>query len=121
MAFADFIGASNWINKQGELTEIIAVDLSGCIKGRNMKKEEFLKKWDKETLEYNNFVIGEKTNVPYSKGCYQEGENWNIYGIGERQNFVITAQGTEEEMFEKLDKILKGEIKLKERRERANQ
>lgn len=86
-----------------------------------MKKEEFLSKWDEKTLNYYNFVIGRKTNIPYSTGCYQEGEKWNLYGVGERQNIAITAQGTEEEIFEKLDKILKGEIKLKERRERANQ
>lgn len=86
-----------------------------------MKKEEFLSKWDKETLEYYNFVVGRKTNVPYSTGCYEQDNVWVIYEVGERQDFGILAQGTEEEMFAKLDRFVQAEIELKERRERANQ
>lgn len=69
-------------------------------------------------MKYYNFIIGEKTNVPYSTGCYQEDNIWIIYEVGERQDFGILAQGTEE-MFTKLDRFLQAKIELKERRERA--
>ena len=79
-----------------------------------MKRKEFLEKWDKKILEHYNFVIGRKTNVPYSTGCYQEKDVWYIYGVGERQNLVVTMQGNEEDVFTKLDKILLGKMELEQ-------
>ncbi|MFJ8519471.1 hypothetical protein [Lysinibacillus xylanilyticus] len=75
-----------------------------------MNRNEFEIKWGKK-LDELDIVIGRKTNIPYSTGCYIEDGLWKIYGIGERQNFSIIAQGTEEEMFEKLDRIIRGKIR----------
>ena len=41
-------------------------------------------------------MIGRKTNVSYSTGCYQENDVWYSYGVGKRQNLVVTMQGNEE-------------------------
>lgn len=81
-----------------------------------MKQKEFIEKWDEKTLNHYNFVIGRKTNVPHSIGCYQDGDIWCIYGVGERQDLVVTMQGNEEEIFKKLNKILLGKIELEEER-----
>lgn len=80
--------------------------------GVSMKRKEFLEKWDKKTLEHYNFVIGRKTNIPYSTGCYREKDVWYIYGVGERQNLVVIMQGNEEDVFTKLNKILLGKVEL---------
>lgn len=84
-----------------------------------MKKEEFLLKWDKKILERYNIVIGRKTNVPYSTGCYQDGEKWFIYKVGERQNLVVVQQGVEDEIITTLNEIVEVKREQEERRERA--
>lgn len=40
-------------------------------------------------LQELNIVIGRKTNVPISTGCYFEDGNWILYNVDERQNFPI--------------------------------
>ena len=84
-----------------------------------MKRKEFLEKWDKKILEHYNFVIGRKTNVPYSTGCYQDGEKWFIYKVGERQNLMVVEQGTEDEIITTLNEIVEAKREQEERRERA--
>ena len=58
-----------------------------------MTKTEFLKYVKKNNIDLKKykFVIGEKSNTPYTVGCYEEGEKWYLYEIGERQNFRITS------------------------------
>ncbi|WP_330502074.1 hypothetical protein V2I71_02770 [Peribacillus frigoritolerans] len=40
-------------------------------------------------LQELNIVIGRKTNVPISTGCYFEDGNWILYDVDERQNSSI--------------------------------
>ena len=84
-----------------------------------MKKEEFLKKWNEEILEHYNIVVGKKTNVPYSTGCYQERGERFIYKVGERQNLVVVQQGVEDEIITTLNEIVEAKREQEERRERA--
>ncbi|PJI07813.1 MULTISPECIES: hypothetical protein [Clostridium] len=62
-------------------------------------------------LERLNIVIGRKTNVPYSKGCYQENDIWYFYDVNERQDLVITKTGTEDEIFGYLYLITRALLK----------
>ncbi len=61
-------------------------------------------------LEKLNIVIGRKTNVPFSTGCYFEDENWVLYGVDERQNFSIVEKGDEDRIFKFLYMITMGKI-----------
>lgn len=83
-----------------------------------MNRLDFIEKIKEQniTLEQLDVVIGEKTNVPFSTGCYENNGEWHIYNVGERQNFVITATGKEEEIFDKMYKIVIGKVRLMERR-----
>lgn len=62
-----------------------------------MTKTEFLEYVRKNNIDLKkyNFVIGEKSNTPYTVGCYEEGEKWYLYEVGERQNFSIVKSGDE--------------------------
>lgn len=85
-----------------------------------MTKAEFFKITKAEFLEYvsknninlgkYNFVVGEKSNTPYTVGCYKEGEKWYLYEVGERQDFGILASGDEKEIFSRLYFRLRGEM-----------
>ncbi|BBU40861.1 MULTISPECIES: hypothetical protein [Aeribacillus] len=61
-------------------------------------------------LEELNIVIGRKTNVPFSTGCYFEGDNWILYNVDERQNFSIIERGNENQIFKFLYMITMGKI-----------
>lgn len=69
-----------------------------------MTKREFLEyvKQNNIDLKKYNIVIGEKSNVPYTIGFYKEGAVWQLYEVGERQNFSIIKSGTEKEIFNYL-------------------
>ncbi|WP_201780838.1 hypothetical protein [Aneurinibacillus tyrosinisolvens] len=64
-------------------------------------------------MERLDIVIGRKTNVPFSKGCYYDGGQWNLYDVDERQNFVVTQRGSEEEIFRWLYMITLGLAKAR--------
>ncbi|MBD7912078.1 hypothetical protein [Clostridium cibarium] len=78
-----------------------------------MKRAEYLSKIkdDDINLERLNIVIGRKTNIPYSKGCYEENDIWYFYDVNERQDLVITKTGTEDEIFSYLYLITKALLK----------
>jgi len=62
-------------------------------------------------LERLNIVVGRITNVPNSIGCYKENDIWYFYDVNERQDFVITKTGTEDEIFSYLYLITKALLK----------
>lgn len=78
-----------------------------------MLKDEFEKKIivDGIDLKKHNVVIGRVSNVPLTLGCFFEDNEWKIYKTGERQNVVIINTGSEDEVFEKIYRIVKGKIK----------
>ncbi|WP_242874718.1 MULTISPECIES: hypothetical protein [Clostridium] len=55
-------------------------------------------------------MIGRKTNVPFSTGCYFEDGNWVLYGVDEIQNFSIVEKGDEDRIFKFLYMITLGKI-----------
>lgn len=61
-------------------------------------------------IEQLNIVIGRKTNVPFSTGCYFEDGNWILYDIDERQKFSIIEKGNEDQIFKFLYMITMGKI-----------
>lgn len=84
-----------------------------------MLQNEFMKivKNENVKLDVLNIVIGRKSNVPDSLGCYEENNIWKIYEVDERQNFDIIALGSENEIFEKLYSLMRGKIKIIQRLE----
>ncbi|MCC5804372.1 hypothetical protein [Rossellomorea vietnamensis] len=58
-----------------------------------------------------NLVIGEKKVIPYVTGCFEEDGLWKIYIVGERQDFDIVQEGTEEEIFSVMSSITKSRVK----------
>lgn len=79
-----------------------------------MTKQEFLEyvKTNNIDLKKYNIVIGEKSNVPYTIGCYEEGTEWKLYEVGERQNFSVIKSGDEKEIFTYLYFKLCGSVNL---------
>ena len=79
-----------------------------------MTKTEFLEYVRKNNIDLKkyNFVIEEKSNTPYTVGCYVEGEKWYLYEVGERQNFSIVKSGDEIEIFNYLYFKLRGNISM---------
>jgi hypothetical protein len=61
-------------------------------------------------LQELNIVIGRKTNVPISTGCYFEDGNWILYDVDERQNSSIIERGYEDRIFKFLYMITMGKI-----------
>ncbi len=59
-------------------------------------------------LQERNIVIGRKTNVPLSTGCYFEDGNWILYDVDERQDFSIIEKGNEDGIFKFLYMITMG-------------
>jgi hypothetical protein len=58
-----------------------------------------------------NLVIGEKKVIPFVTGCFEEDGVWKIYMVGERQEFDIVQEGTEEEIFNVMYSITKSRVK----------
>lgn len=52
-----------------------------------------------------NIVIGDKKEIPYITGCFQEDGVWKLYMVGERQDLDIVQQGSEEEIFDLMYSI----------------
>lgn len=82
-----------------------------------MLQNEFIKRVKNENVKLDvlNIIIGRKSNVPDSLGCYEENNTWKIYEVGERQNFDIIASGSEDEIFEEMYSLIKGKIKIMQR------
>ncbi len=78
-----------------------------------MTYKEYLNKINDSgiNLERLNIVVGRKTNIPYSTGCFQESDIWFFYDVSERQDLVITKTGTEDEIFSYLYLITKALLK----------
>lgn len=79
-----------------------------------MKKSELMA-WVKSNnidLKKYNIVIGEKSNVPYSVGCYEEAGTWYLYEVGERQNFSVIKEGNEDDVIKHLYFMIRGTISL---------
>ena len=72
-----------------------------------MTSEEYEKRVEKENINLNELqiVIGMVSNVPYTIGCFREGDFWEIYMIGERQDLDIVQRGLEEEIFDLMYSI----------------
>lgn len=81
-----------------------------------MTKNEFLESWSEDILKNVQVSVGKKSNIPYSINCYEENGIWLISEVGERQEVSIIIEGEENLVFEKLNKVVRGELKLKERR-----
>lgn len=66
-----------------------------------MSRKEVLEYLEKKkvNLSANKIVLDSKTNVPFSIGCYFENGLWNLYEVGERQDFYIIESGNEEAVF----------------------
>ena len=66
-----------------------------------MKRNEYENKIKELGIDLQelNIVIGRKTNVPISTGCYFEDGNWILYNVDERQNFLIIEKGHENLIF----------------------
>lgn len=77
-----------------------------------MTKKEFLEyvKNNNIDLKKSNVIVGEKSNTPFSIGCYEEGSSWHLYEVDERQNFSILKSGEEKEIFNYLYFKLRGII-----------
>lgn len=71
-----------------------------------MNKQEFLEKWDKDTLLETHCIVGEKDYFPYSYNCYFEDGKWKIVDIGDRNDIGIICEGDEETVFTKLDRLV---------------
>ncbi|MBQ3164575.1 MAG: hypothetical protein IJC02_08570 [Lachnospiraceae bacterium] len=81
-----------------------------------MTKNEFFDNWSEDILKSLQVIVGKKSNIPYSINCYEEKGIWIISEIGERQDVSIIMEGEESTVFTKLNKIVRGEVKLRERR-----
>lgn len=79
-----------------------------------MTKNEFMEyvRQNKIDLKKYNVIIGEKSNVPYTIGCYEEDTKWHIYEVGERQNCSIIKSGDEKEIFKYLYFKLRGRVSM---------
>lgn len=78
-----------------------------------MTKVEFLKYVEENNIDMEryNFYVGEKTNIPFSTGCFEEEGQWKVYGVDERQSFAVIKQGDEESVFQYMYHLLRGAMK----------
>lgn len=69
-----------------------------------MKRNELIMfvKGNNINLKKYNIFVGEKSNVPYSMGCYEEAGTWYLYEVGERQNCSIIKEGNEDDVISHL-------------------
>ncbi|WP_160724829.1 hypothetical protein [Bacillus sp. USDA818B3_A] len=58
-----------------------------------------------------NIVIGARRVVPYITGCFEENGIWKLYLVGERQDFDIVQEGTEDEIFDVIYNITVSRMK----------
>ncbi len=79
-----------------------------------MTKSEFLEyvRQNRIDLKKYNVIVGEKSNVPYTIGCYEEDTSWYLYEVGERQNSSIIQHGDENEIFNYLYFKLRGRVSI---------
>lgn len=61
-------------------------------------------------LKKYNIYIGEKTNIPYPIGCYEENGIWYLCDVGERQNYSISKEGSKDEVIKYLYFRIKGRV-----------
>jgi hypothetical protein len=75
-----------------------------------MTKEDYLKQVEKEKINLDELgiMIGRISSIPFTTGCYVDGEVWVIYKTGERQNVVVVKEGSENEIFETMYRLTKG-------------
>ena len=86
----------------------------GVVRGDNtLTRTEYENFLVMQNIDINklNLVIGEKKVIPYVTGCFEEDGVWKIYMVGERQDFDIVQEGTEEEMFNIMHSITKSRVK----------
>lgn len=78
-----------------------------------MTKEEYLKQVEEEKINLDRLgiFIGRISFIPFTSGCYADGDVWIIYKTGERQNVVVVKEGSENEIFETMYKLTKGMVK----------
>lgn len=62
-------------------------------------------------LKKANIFLGQKSNIPFSIGCYEENGVWYLYEVGEMQNIEIVKAGTEEEVIRHLYYKIRGRMK----------
>lgn len=72
-----------------------------------MTKEEYLKQVEKEKINLARLgiIIGRTSIIPFTTGCYKDGDVWKIYTTGERQNVVVVKEGSESEIFETMYRL----------------
>lgn len=78
-----------------------------------MTKEEYVNKIEQEKINLDKLgiVIGRTSIIPFTTGCYKDGDVWKIYKTGERQNVVVVKEGSENEIFETMYRLTKGMLK----------
>lgn len=78
-----------------------------------MTREEYEQKIEEEQINLDRLqiIIGRISKTPYTTGCYKDGELWEIYKVGERQNFVVVKEGNEDEIFQTMYRVTKGMLK----------
>lgn len=62
-------------------------------------------------LKKANIFLGQKSNIPFSIGCYEENGVWYLYEVGEMQNTEIVKEGNEEEVIRHLYYKIRGRMK----------
>lgn len=74
-----------------------------------MTKQEFLEKWNEETLRKLHFIVNQKNFFDYSFVCYFDEEKWNIVRVEERGIRNVWYEGDEEFIFSKLNELVESE------------
>lgn len=73
-----------------------------------MTKQEFLDKWDEETLRKLHFIVDQKDFFDYSFVCYFD-EKWKIVRVEKRGIRNVWYEGDEEFVFTKLNELVESE------------
>lgn len=61
-------------------------------------------------LKKANIFLGQKSNIPFSIGCYEEEGVWYLYEVGESQNIGIVKEGNEDEVIRHLYYKIRGRV-----------
>ena len=77
-------------------------------------KEEFYKNWDDDVLSKINVVVGENAGAPFTTFCYEADGQWHIGGTNDDDELSVVASGDEKYIFNKLDKLVRLKISLRE-------